>query len=40
MKKCFETPSVKVIMFEAQDVLAAGSGEPEVGDNGFWSGFY
>lgn len=40
MKKTFETPIVKVIVFEAQDVLAAASGEAEVDRNTGWSGFY
>lgn len=40
MKKSFESPIVKVIMFESQDVLAAGSGEPEEGDTVIWSGNY
>ncbi len=49
MKKNFETPIVKIIVFEAQDVLAAGSGEPSVDNTGstgnvddkpFWSGCY
>lgn len=39
MKKSFETPIVKVIVFETQDVLAAGSGETEA-DQNKWSGFY
>ena len=40
MKKLFETPIVKIIKFETQDVLAAGSGEPEVESNVIWSGFF
>lgn len=40
MKKFFETPIVKVIVFESQDVLAAGSGEVEADQNTGWSGFY
>lgn len=40
MKKTFETPIVKVIVFEAQDVLATGSGEAEADQNVGWSGFY
>ena len=49
MKKNFEALVIKVITFEAQDVLAAGSDEPsidntgstgDVGANGFWSGCY
>ena len=49
MKKTFETPIMKIVTFEAQDVLAAGSDEPSidntgstggVGANGFWSGCY
>lgn len=49
MKKTFETPIVKIIAFEAQDVLAAGSSEPSVDNTGstgnaddkpFWSGSY
>ena len=39
MKKSFETPIVKVIEFETQDVLAAGSGETEVDQNTGWTGF-
>ena len=42
MKKTFEFPMIKVIAFEAQDVLAAaGSSEANTGGNsggGFWSG--
>lgn len=40
MKKSFESPIVKVIRFELQDVLAAGSGEPEEGNTVIWTGFY
>ncbi len=40
MKKTFEAPIVKIITFEAQDVLAAGSVEAEVEDKPFWSGCY
>ncbi len=40
MRKTFETPIVKVIVFAEQDVLVAGSGEAEVDDEAFWTGFY
>ena len=40
MKKSFETPIVKVIALDKQDVLAAGSGEVEVENEAHWSAFY
>lgn len=40
MKKTFETPIVKIITFEAQDVLAAGSGESDEASGEIWSGCY
>lgn len=40
MKKSFETPIVKVIALDKQDVLAAGSGEVEVENEAHWTAFY
>ena len=43
MKKNFESPIIKVIVFESQDILAAGSSEADAGGNSggaFWSGCY
>ena len=46
MKKTFETPIMKIITFEAQDVLVASSEEDEAGSNPQpgnevgWSGCY
>lgn len=37
MKKFFETPIVKVIVFETKDILASGSGEVEEDKDGFWT---
>ena len=40
MKKAFEKPIIKVITFEMQDVLAAGSIEADVDEKPIWSGCY